>query len=270
MAWSLKTTTDAGLAALMAVTCVALIWAALHAPQPIDRTPPIPREPVSLDGAAVKGRDTAPVVVIAFADYQCPACRKFETDTLPRLETAYIATGQVQWAFRHHPIEQLHPAAVGGARAAACAGARGRFWEMHEALFADPKNMDRPALLTRATTIGLDARAMAACLDDASVAAAVQRDIDQATALQLRGTPAFLVGHREPDGRVRVASVIPGAAPYDDFTAAIDSALAGPRRWQTRIVAGAGIGVLSAALAIAGLRRARRRRVAADASGLGG
>jgi protein-disulfide isomerase len=263
MPWSTKTLSDAGATGLIAATCVALLWAALNAPRPTDRTPPpIPDDPVSVEGAAVKGSDTAPVAVVEFADYQCPACKRFETNTMPRLEAAYINTGQVLWAFRHHPIAQLHPAAVGAARAAVCAGARGKFWEMHRALFADPKNMDRDSLVRRADAIGLDGHVLGSCLEETTVVAAVQRDIDHATSLKLRGTPAFLVGQREPDGRVRVTRVIPGAAPFDDFKGAIDEALAGPGSWQTRMATVTGIGVLGRAFAFVRLRRAWKRRAA--------
>ena len=258
MPFSVKTVTDATTTALIAATCVVLVWAALNGSRPTRRTPPpIPSEPVSLDGAATKGSNAAPVVVVAFADYQCPACKRFETDTMPRLDAVYISTGQVQWVFRHHPIVQLHPAALDAARAAACAGARGRFWEMHQALFADPKTMDRRSLVARADVLGLDGHALAACLDDTSVVAAVQRDIDQAMSLKLLGTPAFLVGRREADGRVQVTGVIPGAAPFDDFRNAIDNALAGRGRWRAGIAAAMGIGLLCAALAI-GIWRARK------------
>jgi protein-disulfide isomerase len=262
MPWSLKTTVDAGTTALIATTCGVLLWAALNAPRPAGRTPPpIPAEPVSIDGAAVKGSDTALVVVVEFADYQCPACKRFETDTMPALDAAYISTGQVQWAFRHHPIAQLHPAAVGAARAAACAGARGKFWEMHQALFADPKNMDPGNLATRAEALSLDGQAFASCLEDAAVAAAVQRDIDQATSLNLVGTPAFLVGRREASGQIRVTRVIAGAAPSDEFKGAIEEALGAPGRSRASMTAVIGIGVLAAAFAIAGFRRTRNRRV---------
>ena len=179
---------------------------------------------------------------------------------MPRLDEAYISAGQVQWAFRHHPIEKLHPAAVGGARAVVCAGRQGRFWAMHQALFADPKAMDHDSLVRRAGAVGLDAQQLQSCLKDVSVAAAVQQDIDQAMSLELRGTPAFLVGRRERDGRVRVTSVIPGAAPFDDFKVAIDEALSGPRRWRASIVAAvAGVGALGTAFAVwRGRRRGRR------------
>jgi protein-disulfide isomerase len=234
---------------------------ALHAPRRTETTPPIPGEPVSIEGAARKGSDTAPVVLVEFADYQCPACRRFETDTMPRLEAAYLSSGQVQWVLRHHPIVQLHPAAMDASRAAACAGARGRFWEMHQALFADPKRMDRSSLVRRAKALGLDEQAFATCLEDASIVAAVQRDINQATSLALLGTPAFMVGRREPDGRVRVSHIIPGAAPFADFKGAIDEALAWPVGWGVGLTAAMGVGVFGAALAIIAMWRRRTRQI---------
>ncbi len=131
---------------------------------------------------------------------------------------------------------------------------------MHQALFADPKNMDRPSLVRRAEAIGLEGPMLADCLNEASVARSVAQDIEHAVSLALKGTPAFLVGRREADGRVRVTRVMLGAARFDDFKSAIDAALEGPGLRGTEVAAVTGIGTLGVALAIIGLRRARRRR----------
>ena len=87
----------------------------------------VPEEPVSIEGAQSKGSPTAPVVMIAFADFQCPFCGRFAREVLPELEKDYLETGQVQLVYRHLPLPN-HPLAIPAAQAADCAGQQGQFW----------------------------------------------------------------------------------------------------------------------------------------------
>jgi hypothetical protein len=135
-----KTVVDYSTTAVILATCVFLVWANSNKIWPPGAS--VPTAPQSLEGAALKGDPKAPVVIIEYSDYQCPFCAKSERETLPELDQKYIGTGQVQLAFRHHPLSRLHPFATQAAEAAVCAGRLGKFWEMHAALFADPKQLD--------------------------------------------------------------------------------------------------------------------------------
>lgn len=239
--------------------CAILVW--LNWSRLAPHRPKLPDRPVSLVGAALRGNDSAPVVIIEFSDYQCPYCARAERDLVPELSSRYISTGKVQLAFRHHPIEQLHPGATRAAAAALCAGREGRFWEMHAALFREPKQMERSALLSRARSLGLDEDRFEQCLGG-EVARQLEADAQEADSLGLTGTPAFLVGARQEDGDVEVVAVIRGARPIGDFEAAINEALQGPRphshttAWFVVLIA-ATIFAVGISLGIKGRRGAR-------------
>ncbi len=183
----------------------------------------MPTELQSLVGAQLRGSTRARVAVIAYSDFQCPFCGRFARETLPRLDQTYIQPGRVVFAFRHSPIERIHPLAVKASEAAVCAGRQGRFWEMHDALFEEGAALDLPGLLRAAAAVGLDPGQTETCLaQDGS--AEIRADRAAAEALQLTGTPAFLVGLVEQGG-VRVIKVVRGAKPFAEFAAVIDDLL---------------------------------------------
>lgn len=83
----------------------------------------------------VLGVDTAPVTIIEYSDFQCPFCRSFFDQTYGLLKKEYIDTGVARLVYRHFPLA-FHPAAQKSAEASECAGQQGKFWEMHDAIFA--------------------------------------------------------------------------------------------------------------------------------------
>lgn len=84
-------------------------------------------------------------LVIVYGDYECPFCAAFEA----RLQAFQVC-------FRHFPVRSSHPRAHAAACAAEAAGRQGRFWEMHDALFADQGRLEDPHLWARAERLGLD------------------------------------------------------------------------------------------------------------------
>lgn len=194
-------------------------------PPPTPRFAP-PAEPVALDEAYTVGRPDAPATLIEFSDFRCPFCARFARETLPALEAAFVEAGLLRIAYKHLPIPRLHPDAPLAAEAAECAGRAGRFRAMHDALFAEPGRLTGEALITGAVALGLDEASFRACLAGGETRDRVSRDAAEARALGITGTPAFLVGTTEPDGRVRVTEVISGARPIETFREAIERALA--------------------------------------------
>ena len=81
----------------------------------------------------VEGNPDAPVVIVEFSDFQCPFCQRWYYEALP--EVRALVGEDVALAFAHFPLTQIHPNAAGAHVAAECAGAQGRFWEMHDLLF---------------------------------------------------------------------------------------------------------------------------------------
>jgi len=162
-----------------------------------------------------------------FSDYQCPFCARHFRETLPQLEKDYIITGKVKYVFRNFPIESIHPLAFKAAEAANCAGEQGKYWEMHDRLFANQKTLTPPDLSRHAKAIGLDMAQFQPCLDSGAQAAKIRADIQDGVALRVKSTPTFLLiqterNHQEGGG----IRGLRGAASYEAFKKIIDSLLA--------------------------------------------
>jgi protein-disulfide isomerase len=205
-----------------------LVWLAMHKPTAAtDVALKLPKEPVTLDGAQILGRRDAEFGIIEYSDFQCPFCARFEQSIFPQLRQAYIDTGRALFAFRELPLQAIHPLAEQAAEAAECAGRQGKFWEMHDRLFASASMLDQSSIQGTANALGLRPGEFAACLDREGPAD-VQRDASAAKALGVTGTPTFLIGRVDPDGRVLVSRILTGARPVSEFEAALSSAEAGP------------------------------------------
>lgn len=187
--------------------------------------PEIPAEPVSLSGAQTRGSRDATLAVIEFSDFQCPYCTRFTQGAYADLVREYVDTGRVLLAFRHLPLDQIHPLARKAAEAAECAGRQGKFWEMHDRLFIDPTKLSITDLHAHAATVGLQGNAFERCLAG-EAADRVTQDVAEAARLQVYGTPGFLIGTMTSDGRVRVTDRLSGAQPIQAFKAILDRLLA--------------------------------------------
>ena len=87
------------------------------------------------DRGRMKGADSAQVTIIEISDFQCPYCREFAATTYRQIDSAYVRTGKARILYINLPLS-THREAFGAAEAAMCAGAQGKFWEMHDRLFA--------------------------------------------------------------------------------------------------------------------------------------
>ncbi|MHA7132385.1 DsbA family protein [Oerskovia turbata] len=149
-------------------------------------------------GAHVFGDPTAPVTIVEFGDFECPYCH----DAAPVLRAVVEeSAGTVRLVFRHFPLFEVHPYALTAALAAEAAGAQGRFWEMHDLLFAHQDRLDDVGLAHWAGTLDLDG---ASVVGDAAQAHgdAVERDYLAGTTLGVRGTPTLFVDGVRYRGRV--------------------------------------------------------------------
>ena len=148
-----------------------------------------------------KGDPEAPLTLVEFSDFQCPYCARFFREVLPALERELIATGKVRFVYRHYPLP-VHAQARGAAQAANCAHLQGRFWAMHDWLFANQKALDGPAFARAGRELGLDVAAYETCRESPAVKDEIERDVRDAMEAGLRGTPAFIIGRSEPGGTV--------------------------------------------------------------------
>jgi protein-disulfide isomerase len=190
------------------------------------RAPPEFKEAViSIDGDPFKGDKNAKLALIEFSDYQWPFCGRHVRETLPQIEKEYILTGKVKYIFKDLPLESIHKSAFKLAEAARCAGEQGKYWEMHDRLFADKKAAALEDLPLYARELGLDTEAFQQCLDSGKYAPEIRRNAGVAKEVGIRSTPTFLLGFTQPDGKVKAVKMILGAQPYAAFKSAIESLL---------------------------------------------
>jgi len=138
----------------------------------------------------VLGPEHAPVTVVEYGDFECPNCKLAAPAVKLLLERF---TNRVRFAFRHFPLEQPHPHALAAAEAAECAGAQGRFWEMHDLLFARQQHLARRDLDAYAAQLGLDMARFSAEMDDEVYLQRVREHMEGARRSHVRGTPGFFV-----------------------------------------------------------------------------
>jgi protein-disulfide isomerase len=150
--------------------------------------------------------------LVEFGDYQCPYCQQIH----PEVNKILAHYGdKVSFAFHDFPL-QMHAQAQKAAEAARCAGAQGKYWNFHDALFENGKKLDVPQLKDQAQKLSLDAAKFDKCLDSGEQAGAVAKDAAEARRLGLSGTPTFFInGH-----------LFPGPLKYDALRDTIDKELA--------------------------------------------
>jgi protein-disulfide isomerase len=140
-----------------------------------------------------RGPKDAPVVVVEWADFECPFCGA-ASPVLDKLLLQY--PDSVRLVFKNYPLA-AHEHSEIAARASVAAGKQGKFWEMHHALFANQQaGLDRNVIVRLAEEIHLDEKKFASDLDSEAVADTVNRDRKQAEKLELRGTPMIYINGR--------------------------------------------------------------------------
>jgi protein-disulfide isomerase len=182
---------------------------------------------ISIGDSPIKGKVDAPVTVVEYSDYQCPFCARNYRDVMPILQKEYIDTGKLRFVMRENPIASLHKNAMNASSAALCAGDQGKYWEMHNLLFENQKELGVDNLKSFAGTIGLDTASFNECLDGKKTAGQVRKDMASSAKLGMRGTPGFFIGLTDlsdPD-KVEASVYLKGAKSIDSFKASIDDLL---------------------------------------------
>lgn len=181
---------------------------------------------LNTDGAPFKGNANAPVTLIEFTDFESADCARYARETLPQLERDYIAPGKLKYVFRSFPDEASHTRAFGAQQAADCAGEQGKFWQMHDRLFAPKPKLKPDDMPTHAQALGLDRQKFMTCFDAGLHTPAIRRDIFEGQKNGVTSAPTFFIGPTTPDGTtLRATRMITGARPYSDFKQVIDALL---------------------------------------------
>jgi protein-disulfide isomerase len=166
------------------------------------------------------GDPAAPVQIVVYSDFLCSYCSQFYADSEGKLIKDYIDKGLVSYTYRvyiTHAIEDSQRAAEG----AYCAGEQGKFWDMHDILFANysygsMNGFSNSVLKAMAKEIGLDMKQYSSCMDNHTYADQIEQDKSDGKAAGVNATPTFFVNGQE----------IRGARPYEVFQQVIEQELA--------------------------------------------
>lgn len=178
--------------------------------------PTAPTGPVDVKVAKddwIRGNKNAKVTLVEFSDFQCPFCLQFNP-TVEQVRKDYPDT--VRIVYKHYPLSSIHPMAQKAAEATECSGAQGKFWEMHDKLFANQTSLSVDNYKAWAKEIGLNQSKFDKCLDNNDTAAKVAADQKYGDSLGVSGTPTSFVN----------GDIVQGAQGYDVVKAKIDAALA--------------------------------------------
>jgi len=185
----------------------------LRKQQPVTVMLTAPRITVKSAGHPELGGKDAPVTIVEFSDFQCPFCSRAE----PTLKQVHEKYGdKVRLVYLDFPLG-IHDHAIDAASAGRCAGEQGKFWELHDTMFADQSKLAAADLKADAKKLGLDTAKFNDCLDKGKYKSAIEADMEQGRSLGVDGTPAFFINGRP----------LTGAQPFDKFQSTIDEELAG-------------------------------------------
>lgn len=148
----------------------------------------------------MRGPGGAPVV-IEYADFECPFCAVLE---------AKLGAAPLRLVFRHFPVRSSHPRAWAAACAAEAAGLQGRFWEMHDLLFADQGRLEDPHLWQRAQQLGLDVERFDGDRRSEAVIRRIRADFSSGVRAGVVTTPTVFAGGRMFAGLLDVGPLVSG------------------------------------------------------------
>lgn len=185
-----------------------------RAPTPPQRRGPDPAKTyaVPIGTSAHKGAADAWVTIIEVSDFQCPFCSRV-APTLGKIADQY--GDDVRLVFKHNALP-FHERAKPAARAAECAGEQGKFWPMHDQLFANQRQLEDGDLERYAGGVGVDLGSWKSCYSSGKYDAKIAADQRLASNFGARGTPAFFINGR----------FLSGAQPFERFAVLIDTELA--------------------------------------------
>lgn len=186
---------------------------------------PAPTGPVKVSGITAGnlptlGDKNAKVLVVEWADFQCPFCKQWFTDVWPSFKKDYVDTGKVQFAFRDFAF--LGQESNDAANAARCANDQGKFWDYHDYLYnhqgqENGGTFSKDNLKKFAADLGLDTSKFNDCVDNGTHDKDVTDDTTAGRNSQVNGTPTVYVNGNQ----------LVGAQPYASYKTAVDNALAG-------------------------------------------
>lgn len=183
-----------------------------------DGTEPAP-EPQAFDTSQwdlsdepMLGNPDAPVTIIEFSDFECPYCSRAANGPIKQVIKEYVDTGKAKLIFRQYPLP-FHANAQIAAEASECANEKGKFWELHDMIFANQGSLSREALIEWAKGMGVTG--IEECLDSGKYTQETANDMAEGQQAGIQGTPSFFINGK----------LIVGAQPFEAFRQVIDAEL---------------------------------------------
>ena len=155
----------------------------------------------------VRGPKHAPVTIVEYADFECPNCKQ----AAPVVKLLLERFGdRVRYAYRHFPLEGVHPHAMHAAQASEAANGQGKFWQMHDLLFEHQNHLKLPQLHSYAEKLELDMARYTGEMDDEVYLQRVREHMEGASQSGVRATPTFFINGVIHDVSFGVHSLVDG------------------------------------------------------------
>lgn len=165
----------------------------------------------------ILGRADAPVTVEVWSDFECPWCSRFAQMSWDSLVMEYVAAGKVRVVYKYLPLP-FHPNAPFAAMVGMCANEQGKFWQLHDLLYANYRQLQRENVLRLAEQVGVALKQLHACLaDTAALQQKLQSTMQEAQIKGVRGTPTLVVN----------GELVVGARPFFQLKPIIEEKLGG-------------------------------------------
>ncbi len=151
------------------------------------------------EDAANFGKKDSKVVVIEFADFQCPACQAAH-NVVKELRSDY--RDKIFFVYRDFPLISDHPASLLAAMAANCANEQGKFWEMHDKIFENQADINERSLKIYAVQMGLNGVEFSECIQSGKYLKKIEKDLEDGWLAGVRATPTFFINGIKVEGAV--------------------------------------------------------------------
>jgi protein-disulfide isomerase len=166
------------------------------------------------DSARIMGSPAAKVWLVMASDFQCPACKLWHDKYSAEIMRDYVATGKVRFAYINFPLDDRHPNARAASEAAMCAAAQGKFWGVHDRIFAGQDEWAAtpdpvPAFRKIMTEAGMDTVAWNQCLIDDVIIPLIDADQARGRAGGVDQTPYFFIGDQKVGGAIPAKQMRP-------------------------------------------------------------
>jgi protein-disulfide isomerase len=161
---------------------------------------------IATSGAPSRGPANAKITIVEFSDFECPYCAKAVAE-ISAIMAAY--PNDVKLVFKQFPLGEMHPHALLAAEAALAAHDQGKFWEMHDKLFANARQLSRETIFALAQGLGLDMMRFGHDMESGRFRKAVEADVAEGDKIGVYGTPSLFIDGKPYHGPVMLSVLKP-------------------------------------------------------------